>query len=74
MQTEKRHTCIYCGRKRYRQNLIGFKFTTWVTPVLQQTTTHFVCTDVPPVLSNVQKTCQVYIYNSQQRTSWFFFN
>ncbi len=71
----KRHTCIYCNRKRFETDLMGFKFTTWITPVKQITTIHFVCTDTSPgwLIGN-SNTCQSLVYDSNQRTNYFFFN
>lgn len=67
----KRHTCIYCNRKRYTDNMIGLNFTSWVTPVKQIKSIHYLCTDNAP---NKDKSCQMLTYSMNQTTKYFFFD
>lgn len=42
---ESRHTCILCGRKRFRSRMRSFTFVSWVTPVSKSRVKHYACND-----------------------------
>jgi len=39
----ERHTCIVCGKKRYKKFLNSFEFIGWETPIKKFTSRHYAC-------------------------------
>ncbi|WP_406843570.1 hypothetical protein [Flavobacterium soyae] len=38
-----RHTCIFCGKKRFQERMTSFTFVSWTTPVAKSRVKHWAC-------------------------------